>query len=56
MIYYYTIKIRFIKGDTPFIKLYHKSFLEVGQLFYYLENCHKNNYTLISIKEVRNWR
>ena len=53
MIYYYLVKVRFIKGGTPFIKEYRTDFLNIGELFYYLETKHKGNYTLISIKARR---
>ena len=53
MIYYYLIRIQFIKGKYPFIKDYRKNFLEVGELFTYLEKKHKDNYKLIFIKELR---
>lgn len=50
MIYKYKIKVRFIKGEQYIIKEYSIEFLNVGELFVYLETKHKNNYTLISIK------
>lgn len=53
MIYYYLVKVRFIKGGTPFIKEYRTDFLNIGELFYYLETKHKGNYTLINIKARR---
>lgn len=51
MIYYYVVKVQFEKGKTEFIKDYYCNFLEIGQLFVYLETKHKNNYQLIFIKE-----
>lgn len=53
MIYYYLIRIQFIKGKYPFIKDYRKNFLEVGELFTYLEKKHKDNYKLIFIKQLK---
>ena len=51
MIYYYVVKVQFEKGKTKFIQDYYCNFLEIGQLFVYLETKHKNNYQLISIKK-----
>lgn len=51
MIYNYKILVQYEKGGTSFIKEYIKSFLEIGEFFVWLEKKHKNNYTLISIKE-----
>lgn len=53
MIYYYLIRIQFIKGKYPIIKDYRKNFLEVGELFTYLEKKHKDSYKLIFIKEIK---
>lgn len=53
MNYYYLIRVRYIKGNQFIIKDYKKSFLEVGQLFVYLESEHKDNYTLMSIKTLK---
>lgn len=55
MIYYYLVRVRFIKGGTSFVKEYRSNFSNIGELFYYLETKHKGNYTLISIK-VKRWR
>lgn len=52
MIYYYLITIQYICGSERFFKEYRKNFLEVGELFIFLETKHKDNYTLISIKPV----
>lgn len=52
MIYWYLVKVRFIKGNITIIKEYKKSFLEIGELFCFLETKHKNNYLLLSIKPV----
>lgn len=51
MIYFYHIRIKFLKGGLPIIKDYYRDFLTIGQLFVYLETSHKNNYDLIFIKE-----
>lgn len=51
MIYYYKVRIEYIKGKERIIKDYNVNFLEIGKLFLYLETKHKDNYTLISIKE-----
>lgn len=52
MIYYYLVNVKYTKGNEIIIKEYRKSFLEIGQLFYYLETKHKNNYLLMSIKPI----
>ena len=49
MIYYYNVKVKYFSGNESIIKEYKKSFLEMGELFDYLEKKHKNNYVLISI-------
>ena len=51
MIYFYKIRVQFGEGKQAFTKEYVVDFLHVAQLFEYLENKHKDNYTLISIKE-----
>lgn len=51
MIYNYFVRIKFQKGKTGILKDYYCNFLEIGQLFVYLETKHKNNYELIFIKE-----
>lgn len=53
MIYYYVITIEFCKGGQYFLKKYYKNFLEIGELFVYLETKHKGNYKVYSIKERR---
>lgn len=53
MIYYYLIKVKFTKGNTPIIKEYRKNFLEIGELFQYLEEKHKNNYLLLYVKPLK---
>lgn len=52
MIYYYLVKVKYTKGNESIIKEYRKSFLEIGELFCFLETKHKNNYLLLSIKPV----
>lgn len=54
MIYYYNVKVEYIKGKEKIIKVYQVNFLEIGELFCYLELKHKNNYKLISIRERKN--
>lgn len=53
MIYYYIIKIAYNKGNQRIIKEYKKSFLEIGDLFCYLEKRHKDNYLLMSIRPAK---
>lgn len=53
MTYYYSVKVEYICGKKRIIKEYRKNFLEIAQLFIYLETKHKDNYTLISIKSLR---
>lgn len=53
MIYYYLVRVSFLKGNSIIVKDYHRTFLDIGELFCYLEENHKGNYTLISIKEKR---
>lgn len=50
MVYYYSVKVKYMCGGQGVIKEYIKSFLEIGELFTFLENKHKDNYILISIK------
>lgn len=52
MIYWYLVKVKFTKGNESIIKEYRKNFLELGELFCFLETKHKNNYLLLSIKPV----
>lgn len=51
MIYYYKIRVEFLKGGSYFIKDYKSDFLHLGELFVYLENYHHDNYKLIYVKE-----
>ena len=53
MIYYYLVRVHFLKGNSIIVKDYRRTFLDIGELFCYLEKNHKGNYTLISIKEKR---
>ncbi len=53
MTYYYLITVEFTKGNTIFLKQYKKSYLEVGELFVFLETRHKGNYALVSIKPLK---
>lgn len=53
MIYYYNIRVEFVCGSQHFIKDYTKAFNEIGRFFIELEKRHKDNYTIISIKEKR---
>lgn len=53
MMYQYLVRVRFIKGGTPFIKEYRTDFLNIGKLFYYLETKHKDNYRLVFIRSFK---
>lgn len=53
MIYYYLVTVKYMCGKSSIIKVYQRSFLEIGQLFVFLEKKHKDNYTLISIKKLK---
>ena len=53
MTYYYLIRVQFLKGNSVIIKDYRRNFLEIGELFCYLEKAHKNNYKLIFIKNLK---
>ena len=51
MIYYYDIAIKYTIGDKDFIKIYKKCFTEICDFFIWLKEKHKDNFTIISIKE-----
>ena len=51
MIYYYNVRIEFIKGKERILKDYNVYFLTIGKLFLHLETKHKDNYKLLWIKE-----
>lgn len=51
MIYYYIISIEYICGGKSFIIKYEKSFAELCDFFIWLKKKHKENFTIISIKE-----
>ena len=53
MIYYYLVRVHFLKGSLGIIKDYRRSFLDIGELFWYLEEKHKGNYKLIFIKKLK---
>lgn len=53
MIYYYKIRVKFLKGGRWFIKDYKSDFLHLGELFVYLETRHHDNYQLLFVKEYR---
>lgn len=53
MIYFYLVRVRFIKGNSIISKDYRVSFLEIGELFCYLEKKHKHNYELYFIKKLK---
>lgn len=53
MIYFYLVTVKYMCGKSSIIKQYSKSFLEIGELFVFLETKHKDNYTLISIKKLK---
>lgn len=51
MIYFYKICVQFGEGKQAFRKEYIVDFLHVAQIIMHLEEKHKNNYTIISIRE-----
>ncbi len=53
MIYYYLVRIKYVKGKQPFVKEYRLSFLDIGKFFVLLEEKHKDNYTLLYIKPIK---
>lgn len=55
MIYYYDIAVKYTIGGREVIKVYKKNFLEVADFFIWLKDKHKDNYTLMSIKEHRQY-
>lgn len=52
MIYFYIVRIAFIKGNKRILKDYEVDFSELPELFVFLEKKHKDNYTLLSIKKL----
>ena len=53
MIYYYKIRIEYYSGSERILKDYIFNFAEVADFFIWLKKKHKDNFTLVSIKE---WR
>lgn len=53
MIYYYNIRIEYYSGSERILKDYKLSFTEVADFFIWLKKKHKDNFTVVSIKE---WR
>lgn len=51
MIYYYDIAIKYRIGGKDIIKVYKKCFTEICDFFIWLKGKHKDNFTIISIKE-----
>lgn len=51
MIYFYKIRVQFGEGKNSFTKEYTVDFLHVAQIIMHLEEKHKDNYTIISIRE-----
>ena len=51
MIYYYDIDIEYIKGDKHFIRRYIKDFTQICDFFIWLKKEHNNNFTILKIKE-----
>lgn len=49
MVYYYDVKIKFVRGDSPFIIEYHRNFMDIGRLFGFLEENYRGYYKVISI-------
>lgn len=52
-IYQYLVRVRFIKGGTSFIKDYRTDYLNIGKLFCFLEEKHKDNYRLVFIRSFK---
>lgn len=53
MIYYYLVRVRFLVGSLVIIRDYTRSCLDIGKLFCFLEEVHKDNYELIFIKKLK---
>lgn len=53
MIYFYKIRVAFLKGNKKIIKDYTCDFIHLGALFVHLESAHHLNYELIYVKEDR---
>lgn len=52
MIYYYIVRVEYKKNNLRIIKDYTGDFCSIVQLFIYLENKHKGNYTILFIKPI----
>ena len=50
MIYYYKIRVEYLKGGSTIIKDYKCDFLHLGALFVHLESYHHGNYKLIYVR------
>ena len=55
MIYTYIVRVQFFKGNERILKDYKVDFGELPKLFVFLENKHKDNYILLSIKKLSRW-
>lgn len=53
MIYYYKIRIEYHSGSKRILKDYIFNFAEVADFFIWLKKKHKDNFTVVSIKECR---
>ena len=53
MTYAYIVRIQFIKGNKRILKDYKVDFIDLPKLFVFLENKHKDNYILLSIKKLK---
>ena len=53
MTYAYIVRIQFIKGNKRILKDYKADFIDLPKLFVFLENKHKDNYILLSIKKLK---
>lgn len=53
MIYFYKVRVAYIKGKQEIIKDYKCDFIHLGALFVHLEQFHHLNYKLIYVKEDR---
>jgi len=51
MIYFYDIVIKYTIGGKEVIKIYTKSFTEICDFFIWLKEKHKDNFTILNIKE-----
>jgi hypothetical protein len=53
MIFYYNIVVHYQVGKQYIERKYKKSFCEIGKFFIWLEQKHKDNYTIFKIEPIR---